>query len=144
MSCGEVRVEVIARADLEKMPVVMVNTARGVLRCATPEVTALELVGYPNHAGGLGNVATVLVEPGESLAAGRLIEVASLSPVSWAQRLGYLLERVGLKDLAVSLEPFVRERAASYAPLRRAAALAPAKRGAKRKILINAEVEPEV
>ncbi|MBN2195767.1 MAG: nucleotidyl transferase AbiEii/AbiGii toxin family protein [Polyangiaceae bacterium] len=46
LSCGEVRVEFIARGDLEKMPVATVNTPVGVLRYATPEVTALELIGY--------------------------------------------------------------------------------------------------
>lgn len=36
------------------------NTPRGVARYSTPEVTALELVGYPKHAGGIANVAMLL------------------------------------------------------------------------------------
>ncbi len=143
LSCGAVRVEFIARGDLERMPVATVNTPRGVLRCATPEVTALELVGYPKHAGGLSNVVTVLGELAEGLDAGELLEVARLSPVSWSQRLGYLLELVGREDLAKPLHPFVEELAKSYAPLRRAAAIASAKRSAKWKLIINAEVEPD-
>ena len=143
LSCGEVRVEFIARGDLEKMPVATVNTPRGVLRYATPEVTALELVGYPNHAGGLSNVATVVGELAESLDAGKLLEVARRSPISWSQRLGYLLELVGQEDLAKAIEPFVREQAKSYTPLRRAAAVAPAKRSARWKLIVNAEVEPD-
>jgi predicted transcriptional regulator of viral defense system len=143
LSCGEVRVEFIARGDLEKMPVATVNTPRGVLRYATPEVTALELVGYPNHAGGLSNIATVVAELAENLDAGKLLEVARLSPISWSQRFGYLLELVGREDLAKTLEPFVREQAKSYAPLRRAAAISSAKRSAKWKLIINVEVEPD-
>jgi predicted transcriptional regulator of viral defense system len=143
LSCGEVRVEFIARGDLEKMPVATVNTPLGVLRYATLEVTALELVGYPNHAGGLSNVATIVGELAESLDAGKLIEVARLSPMSWSQRLGYLLELVGREDLAKALEPFVREQARSYTPLRRAAAIAKAKRSAKWKLIVNAEVETD-
>jgi len=139
LSCGEVRVEFIARGDLEKMPVATVNTPRGVLRCATPEVTALELVGYPSHAGGLSNVATVVAELAEGLDAGRLLDVARLSPISWSQRLGYLLELVGREELARTIEPFVRDQAKSYTPLRRAAAIASAKRSAKWKLIINAE-----
>jgi len=96
LSCGEVRVEFIARGDLEKMPVATINTPLGVLRYATPEVTALELVGYPKHAGGLSNVAAI-----------------------------------------------VGEQAKSFTPLRRAAAIASAKRSAKWKLIINAEVEPD-
>jgi predicted transcriptional regulator of viral defense system len=143
LSCGEVRVEFIARGDLEKMPVATVNTPRGVLRYATPEVTALELVGYPNHAGGLSNVATVVAELGESLDAGKLLEVARLSPISWSQRLGYLLELVGHEDLAMAIEPFIQEQAKSYTPLRRAAAIASAKRSAKWRLIVNAEVAPD-
>jgi predicted transcriptional regulator of viral defense system len=143
LSCGEVRVEFIARGDLETMSVTTVNTSRGVLRYATPEVTALELVGYPKHAGGLSNVATVVGELAEGLDAGKLLEVARLSPLSWSQRLGYLLELVGREDLAKPLQPFVEEQAKSYAPLRRAAAIASAKRSAKWKLILNAEVEPD-
>ncbi|MBM4352783.1 MAG: hypothetical protein FJ109_03155 [Deltaproteobacteria bacterium] len=143
LSCGEVRIEFIARGDLEKMPVATVNTPRGVLRYATPEVTALELVGYPKHAGGLSNVATVVGELGEELDAGKLLEVARLSPISWSQRLGYLLELVGREDLAKPLQPFVEEQARSYAPLRRAGANAPAQRSARWKLIVNAEVEPD-
>jgi predicted transcriptional regulator of viral defense system len=143
LSCGEVRVEFIARGDLEKMPVATVNTLRGVLRYATPEVTALELVGYPNHAGGLSNVATIVGEMAESLDAAKLLEVARLSPVSWSQRLGYLFELVGFEDLSKALEPFVQEQAKSFTPLRRAAAIASAKRSAKWKLIVNAEVEPD-
>ncbi|MCK9463430.1 MAG: type IV toxin-antitoxin system AbiEi family antitoxin [Proteobacteria bacterium] len=143
LSCGEVRVEFIARGDLEKMPVATVNTPRGVLRYATPEVTALELVGYPKHAGGLSNVATVVAELAEGLDAGKLLEVARLSPISWSQRLGYLLELVGREDIANAIQPFVQEQARSYTPLRRTAAIASAKRSAKWKLIINAEVEPE-
>lgn len=143
LSCGEVRVEFIARGDLEQMPVATVNTPRGVLRCATPEVAGLELVGYPKHGGGLSNVATVLAELAEKLDAGKLIEAARLSPVSWSQRLGYLFELVGREDLAKPLQLFVEQQAKSYAPLRRAAAIAAAKRSARWKLIINAEVEPE-
>jgi predicted transcriptional regulator of viral defense system len=143
LSCGEVRVEFIARGDMEKMPVATINTPYGVLRYATSEVTALELVGYPNHAGGLSNIATVVGELAESLDAGKLLEVARLSPISWSQRLGYILELVGHEDFAKAIEPFVKEQARSYTPLRRAAAIASAKRSAKWKLIVNAEVEPD-
>jgi predicted transcriptional regulator of viral defense system len=106
-------------------------------------VTALELVGYPNHAGGLNNVATVLSELAENLDAGKLLEVARLSPVSWSQRLGYILELVGQEDLAKAIAPFVQEQARSYTPLRRAAAIARAKRSPGWKLIINADVEPD-
>ena len=143
IECGMVRIEFIARGDLDTMPITKINTPRGVLRYSSPEVTALELVGYPGHAGGLDNVATVLVELSEEMAADRLLEVAGLCPVSWSQRLGHLLELVGQEDLAAALGPFVNENARSYTPLRRAANIAGGKRNPRWKLIVNVEVEPD-
>jgi predicted transcriptional regulator of viral defense system len=143
IECGMVRVEFIARGDLDKMPVTRLNTPRGELRYSTPEVTALELVGYPNHAGGLDNVATVLSELAEEIAVDNMVEAAKVSPVSWSQRLGYLLELVGNEELAQSLQPFVSTTAQSYTPLRRAADIVGGKRNPRWKIIINVEVEAD-
>jgi len=143
IECGQVRVVFIARGDLERMPVTCVNTPRGVLRYSTPEVTALELVGYPHQAGGLNNVATVLAELAEEMGAAKLVEAAALSPVGWSQRLGYLLQLVEQPELSDALAHVVDERARSYAPLRRAQGVSGARRNAKWKLLINVDVEPD-
>lgn len=143
IECGMVLVDFIARGDLDAMPVVEVNTPRGVLRYSSPEVTALELVGYPGHAGGLGNVATVLSELSEEMSASKLPEAARLCPVSWSQRLGHLLELVGQEELAGALGPFVKKNARSYTPLRRAANIAGGKRNPRWKLIVNVEVEPD-
>jgi predicted transcriptional regulator of viral defense system len=143
IECGRVRVEFVARHDLERMPVKEFNTPRGVARYSTPGVTALELVGYPNHAGGLNNVATVLRDLAEEMDAEELVEAARLSPVSWSQRLGYLLDRVEESDLAQELAPFIKVRARSYTPLRRAASSAGARRDATWKLIVNVDVEPD-
>ncbi len=142
IECGMVKVEFIARADLQAMPVVEINTPRGTVRIATAEVTALELAGYPNHAGGLSNVATVISELAEDIDPCRLIEVAAKSPLSWSQRLGYLLELVGQSSLARELQPFVKEHAQSYTPLRRSAGTA-GRRVPEWKVIENVEVEPD-
>jgi predicted transcriptional regulator of viral defense system len=143
IECGTVLVEFIARGDLDKMPVVKINTPRGVLRYSTAAVTALELVGYPNHAGGVDNVATVLSELAEEIAVDKMIEAAKVCPVSWSQRLGYLLELLGNEELAQSLQPFVSETARSYTPLRRAADIAGGKRNQRWKLIVNVEVEAD-
>ncbi len=143
IECGMVRVEFIARVDMDNMPVTELNTPRGVLRYSSPEVTALELVGYPGHAGGLDNVATVLAELSEEMDADKLLAAAKLCPVSWSQRLGHMLDLVGQEDLAGALGPFVSENARSYTPLRRAADIAGGKRNPRWKLIVNVEVEPD-
>ena len=141
--CGRVHVQFVARRDLGRTPVREFNTPRGVVRYATPEVTALELVGYPNHAAGLSNVATVLRDLAEEMTTERLGKVAKLSPISWSQRLGYLLERVGESDFARALRHFVAVRARSFTPLRRAADRFGAERNTAWKLILNVEIEPD-
>lgn len=143
IECGLVRIAFVARADLENMPVTTVNTPRGVLRYSTPEVTALELVGYPHQSGGLSNVATVLGELSEEINPNKLLEAARLSPLSWSQRLGYLLERVDQPGLAESLAKYVDMNARSYTPLRRAEGVAGAHRNPDWKLIVNIDVEPD-
>ena len=142
--CGPVGVEFIGRSDLEQMPVREMNTQRAVARVATPEVTALELLGYPGHSGGISNVATVIIELAEELDPVRLVEAARLSPVGWSQRLGYLLELEGRTDLSNALLAHVEREARSYTPLRRSQGVAGAKRSARWKLIINTDVDPDV
>lgn len=144
LECGQVRVEFVARGDLEKMPVSIANTPRGQLRYSTPEVTALELVGYPNHAAGLNHVATVLPELCEEVDGEKLLKAARISPVSWSQRLGYLLELLGQASLAGAIGHYVQQKAKSFTPLRRAASTAGARRNPDWKLIINADVDPDL
>jgi predicted transcriptional regulator of viral defense system len=143
VECGEARIAFVARGDLEHMPVVAFNTLRGTIRYSPPEVTALELTGYPRQSGGLSNVATVVAELSESIDQERLLAAAKLCPIGWSQRLGYLLELAEKKELAAVLEPFVEEHAQSYTPLRRAEDVAGAERVPRWKLLVNVDVEPD-
>lgn len=143
VECGQVRVLFVARGDLEQVPVSTFNTPHGYIKYAMPEMTALELVGYPQHAGGLNNVATVLTELCEEMDGGKLVEAAALCPIGWSQRLGYLLELVDASGLAGALEPFVSSNANSYIPLRRSEDVVGAPRDAKWKVIVNVEVEPD-
>lgn len=141
--CGQVQVEFIARKDLAHTPTVERNTPRGVLRVASPEATALELVGYADRCGGLDNVASVLAELAETLDLQKLVAAAALCPVAWAQRLGYLFDIVGYQTLADALAPHVQERAHVVAPLVRARAKTGAERIERWKLAVNATVEAE-
>src|SRR5208282_827657 len=97
IQCGMVRVAFIARKHIKDVPVQSVNTPRGMALVSSPEATALDLVGYAGHAGGLGQVATVLSELAERLNAEKLSTASRTAPVPWAQRLGYLLEHLGFE-----------------------------------------------
>jgi predicted transcriptional regulator of viral defense system len=117
IECGSVRVRFVARRNVASLPTVLRNTLRGQMKVSTPEATTFDLVGYSRHCGGLDNEATVLAELAESLDAGKLAEVAALSPVPWAQRLGFLLELAGAPALGDPLAKRVSEEAGEYVPL---------------------------
>lgn len=124
-------------------PVKEHNTQTGTMRVATREATVVDLVERPRAAGGLSNIATILVEIGD-LDGAELARLSGLRPRSHARRLGWLLDRFhrGRCDLAALR--------ATAAPGEGAPALLSA-RGGKRGsvdsawgVHINSEVEPDL
>jgi predicted transcriptional regulator of viral defense system len=142
--CGKVRITFVARHDLARTPVVEMNTPRGTLRVASPEATALELVGYADQCGGFDNVASVLSELASTLDGKKLAAASRLCPIAWVQRLGYLLDLTQQHELAEALAPQVARLAKVVAPLVRAKATTGAERDPRWKLAVNAAVEPDV
>jgi len=115
--CGQVNVQFVARADLDRTSIIEKNTPRGRLRISSPEATALELVGYASLCGGLENVISVLADLVDALHPDKLTEAARLSPIAWTQRLGYLLDLSGHWHIAEGLARHVNDHALVAAPL---------------------------
>lgn len=143
LRCGRVRVDFIARRNVGRMPTNVVNTPRGVLRLSSPETTAFDLVGYPRHSGGLNNVATVLAELGEKLDPAELARIAQLSPLTWAQRLGYLLDRVEMPGKTDILARALAIRRMVPTPLVPSHSIDGAEKNERWQVLVNAEIEVE-
>ena len=144
LTCGEVRVQFVARRNADGIPTIAFNTPRGQVDVSTPEATAFDLVGYPEHAGGIDNVATTLVELLKAADPKPLIAVAPLSPAPWSQRLGYLLSLVGLTDFADALSHHVARFAKETVPLDPRRDTSGAARDERWKIMANVKVEPEL
>ncbi len=144
IQCGMVRVVFIARKHIEDVPVQSFNTPRGPVLVSSPEATALDLVGYAGHAGGLAQVGTVLSELAERLDPEKLATAARTAPVPWAQRLGYLLERLGFDAKTPALKEYVRAHAKQWTLL---LSKAPQKRSPGNKgwkLHVNSKVEAEL
>jgi len=144
LHCGLVYVSFVARHNAATMPTGAVNTPRGLLDVSTPETTAYDLVGYPDHCGGLDNVATVLGELGEMLDPELLIKIADLSPIPWSQRLGYLLDLVEHSTRSERLAGFVAGRATETVSLLPGSETSSARRDDRWKLWINADLEPDL
>lgn len=142
--CGKVRVEFIFRKNAASIPTQPRNTPAGILKIATPEATALDLIGYVGRCAGLDNVATVLTELAEKIDVKRLIEVAELSPVAWVQRVGYLLNLIGEQKKAEALLDYIRNKRPLPTPLMPGISIKGAKKDSRWQVFVNTEVEPEV
>ncbi len=139
--CGHVRVAFIVRKRLREVPVQSFNTPRGALQVSTPEATAVDLVGYHYRAGGLDHVATVLSELAEMMDPHKLLAAAETAPVTWAQRLGYLLETVDAGNTVAPLKDYVRRYARRSVALLPGATDSDARRAEDWKLHINADIE---
>ena len=111
IQCGAVRVVFIVRKQIAEVSVQPFNTPRGTILVSTPEATAFDLIGYAHHVGGLDNAATVLSELAEKIDPEELVVAAHAAPVSWTQRLGYILEFVGNGERTGPLKRYVHEHA---------------------------------
>ena len=80
------------------------------LPVSSPEATALDLVRYARHIGGLDAVVTVLSELAESLQPEKLAAAAvTESETTQIQRLGWLLDHLGQTTLADALHAALPE-----------------------------------
>jgi predicted transcriptional regulator of viral defense system len=144
LECGKVRVDFIARKNVKEMPTNTINTLRGMLRVSSPETTAFDLVGYPHHSGGLDNVATILAELAERLDPAELARIAELSPLTWAQRLGYLLDLVEMSDKTDALAGYLATKRLVATPLVPSQPIDGAEKNQRWQLLVNAEIEAEL
>ena len=73
-----------------------INSETGTIKFSGPELTALDLIQYEQHVGGLSRAATVIEELSEQTVWRGSAEsgLLSLSTVATVQRLGYILENV--------------------------------------------------
>lgn len=142
--CGKVRVQFVARRNVAVIPTEERNTPRGVIRLSAPAATAFDLVGYPHAAGGVSNAATVLSELQEKLEGRELVEESRHSPLPWAQRLGYVLERIGATDVAAPLFAELAPSLRNYVPLRARKAARRGQRDARWRVIVNERIDVDM
>ena len=142
--CGKVRVKFIARKKINDVPIRAFNTARGALKVSTPEATAIDLAGYPEHVGGLDQVATILSELAGEIDASALAEAAATAPITWVQRLGYLLELVEAENVAAGLKEYVDQHAREYTMLIPGGSNEGEPRLRDWKLVVNAKLDPDI
>ena len=139
---------VIRYAERRQIPmdyVERMEVPAGWLNVSSPELTAVDLIAYQDHVGGLTRAATVLEELSLELDFSHLdATFLQVAPTPVFQRLGYLLDRVLEEEsLADDLLGLMQSGGLKMkaVPLRLGASTEDALVDKKWKVLVNQEIE---
>ncbi|WP_019540513.1 type IV toxin-antitoxin system AbiEi family antitoxin [Proteiniphilum acetatigenes] len=123
------------------------NSETGVVRFSNPELTAMDLIQYEQHIGGLSRAATVLEELAEqtdfSTASEGLFNYTSVAAI---QRLGFILESIleGKQQADVLYEQLrIYGRKLNYIPLSTRSNRVSWDKDTRWKINVNTEIETD-
>lgn len=142
---GRSRIRFFMKRRLEKTAITQVNSHTGYLTVSTPEATAIDLVRYLGSVGHLGNVATVLTELSEKMKAADLLKAAQADvELSAVQRIGYLLDHLGYKNLTAKIYDWCAKQNPTFIPLSPGVESRGHHREEKWHIIENEEVESDI
>jgi predicted transcriptional regulator of viral defense system len=138
--CGRVSVRFVARGDAASVPTRAFKTVRGEVRVSTPEATAIDLAGYPQHAGSLEDISLVLLGLAERIDPEALAETAALAAeMPWVQRLGYTLDSIGAASVTGPLADLIASESPVVTPLDPRLPWKGAPRDARWRVALNRE-----
>jgi predicted transcriptional regulator of viral defense system len=148
---GDVEIDYIYKKSVLELPTHDFTASTGYLKVATPELVALDLLEYPNHAGGLNHIATVFSELFEALDPIKLINLAKDTHAEYQlQRIGYILDHIDVMDetnaeiMINALAQHVQENKPSYLPLASEISKIGYSRCKKWRIIENSEIESDL
>jgi predicted transcriptional regulator of viral defense system len=138
---GRTKIEFIVKKDIEKSIITKKQTETGFMNVATPETTAFDLVRYVDRVGSLNSIATILTELSEAIDSKKLVGVAQNEKLINVQRLGYLLEKYGVKKITEPLLVWFAKQQVRFVPLRTDKDYRHSAKNKNWKILINEKIE---
>lgn len=148
---GDVEIDYIYKKSVLELPTQDFTVSTGYLKVATPELVALDLLEYPNHAGGLNHIATVFSELVEALDPIKLINLAKNTHAEYQlQRIGYILDHIDVMDetnteiMINALGLHVQVNKPNYLPLASEISKIGYSRCKKWRIIENSEIESDL
>lgn len=148
---GNIKINFIYKKSVLGLPTQDIVVSTGYLKVATPELVALDMLEYPNHAGGLNHIATVFSELVESIDPVKLIHLAKNTHTEYQlQRIGYILEHIDVMDdenalkVINMLANFVQDANPHYLALASELDRKEHPRCKKWKIIENSEIESDL
>lgn len=145
INCGKVQILFIAKKNIAHVPTKKFNTTTSIISVSTPEATAIDLIIYPKHSGGMMNVFDILsdlidqmrIEPFK-----KLLEIFIETPI--LQRFGYLMSLLWKKQLADLVYEKLKDQWIRPAVLDTNSSNKKGKLDSRWKLLINIKLEKEL
>jgi len=146
IACGKVKIDFMKNNSIENIPVNRFKTPRGFIKVSTIEASVIDMFLYPEQAGGLNNVATILKELSSQLTTANMDKIIRLLPnLPVAQRLGYILDRILKKQkLSAPLKLFVDKKVKFNVLLVPSSNKSPSIIDKKWKVFVNANIEADI
>ena len=101
----EVKIKFIAKKNLDNTITQTFNTPKSIVKVSSPEETLIDILNYIPQSGGLNHIATIINELYEAIDQAQFKKLIDQHPlVPWKQRLGYILDQLGLGELSAMLK----------------------------------------
>lgn len=148
---GDVDIQVIYKKRILNLPIQNFTVSTGYLKVASPELVALDLLNYPDHAGGLNHIATVFSELIEQLDPQKMISLAKHTNSEYQlQRIGYILDHIEIadapnaKNFITVLAAYINELKPNYLALASEITKSTYPRCKKWRIIENTKIESDL
>lgn len=140
-----VKINYVGRLDVPTDFLEQRKTEAGYVQVSNPELTAIDLLQYEKHIGGMNRAATVINELADVMKPENFTdEFISFAPVVMLQRLGFILDKiVGKEDMADKLYTEMQKKFPTWQrmPLRTGKSEIGFSSDPKWKIVVNTEIE---
>lgn len=145
ISHGALNIQFYVNKEINKVSTNTLKTDRGPLIISSPEVTAIDLLKYVRQSGNLNHIATVLGELSDNIDPDILQKKLDYAPLLSIQRLGFLLEILGVLDLSTLLEEYLKfkRKPKFYSLLNPAGTNLKHLKSKKWHLIINEEIETD-
>lgn len=151
LTFGNVKIDIIYKKSLFKLPIRKFVVSTGYLNVAEPELIVLDLFDFPNNSGGLNHISTVISELIEILNGDKLIDLAIKTNRAYhLSRIGYILSKLDPLEeekstrLVEILSSYVGANRKKYVPLASEIPSTGYPRLKKWKVIENAQIESDV
>ncbi len=113
----KITIRFFTKSDWDENQIIEKKTEAGYINVSTPELTAFDLVYFHKKIGGLNRIIPILEDLSETINPSLIARTSKNQKTPTIQRLGYLLDKIGMEKLANSLYKTIKKEKIKEIPL---------------------------